>query len=174
MEASENRIEIFHKDYRRKRQTAPINNADPRFGKLREITADLRNTMNQYPTVLYPEGMYSYHYLLQKFNALAKKTGGQVTGIIDYQNFDVTIKVVCPYFEFFKLDDEWALLKELGERAIYVNFTKAEDDNICLEINFYCFHNLCDDDVIQQAGDIPKKMQKFLDSEEQENNNGQL
>lgn len=145
-EAERETVEIYHKDYRR--LVKPIEESEGNLENLKEIGADVKTLMGSCPTIINPIGKINYEYLLRKFDALVEQREGQITGTINYKAFDATIRVVCPCFEFYKLDDEWELLRELRERAIYVSFSHAENNDICLEIWIDYFYTLCDDEML--------------------------
>jgi len=95
------------------------------------------------PKVIVPEDKANYEYLLAKCDEMAKRWGGKIRGIVDYQKWDAHIYLTLPFAEF-GCDEELALLKEIAEKSHSVTFSATKDGKVELNIFFYYFQEIAD------------------------------
>ncbi|CAK7024245.1 MAG: hypothetical protein EUB_02265 [Eubacterium sp.] len=89
--------------------------------------------MDSIPKVIVPEDKANYEYLLTRCDEFAKKHYGRISAVVDYQRWHSQIELFLPMLEF---DDEedMSLLKDIGDRAHYVNISAQPDGGFCLHI----------------------------------------
>lgn len=74
-------------------------------------------------------------------DALAKRKGGKIKGIISYEKWDAHIYITLPFFEFVCKDD-YDLLRDLAGRTLGLTFTVTEDGSIQLSVMINYFEEL--------------------------------
>lgn len=89
--------------------------------------------MDAIPKVIVPQDKANYEYLLTRCDEFAKKHYGRIRAVVDYQRWHSQIELFLPMLEF---DDEedMSLLKDIGDRAHYVNISAQPDGGFCLHI----------------------------------------
>lgn len=97
--------------------------------------------MRSIPKVIVPEDKKNYEELLQKLDALAKRRGGMIRGIVSYEKFDSHIYITLPFFEFSH-EEEHKLLAELESKAHSLTFTVTDDGMIELSVMINYFEEL--------------------------------
>jgi hypothetical protein len=78
---------------------------------------------------------------------MAKRWGGKIRGIVDYQKWDAHIYLTLPFAEF-GCDEELALLKEIAEKSHSVTFSATKDGKVELSIFIYYFEEIADKKAI--------------------------
>ena len=109
--------------------------------------------MRSLPKYIVPEDKKNYEELLPKLDALAKRKGGKIKGIVDYKRWDAHIYITLPFFEFVH-KDEVELLRELEAKAHSLTFSVTDDGKIRLSVMINYFEEIGDkDNVFSQAID---------------------
>lgn len=109
---------------------------------------DLLRSMPKY---IVPEDKKNYEELLPKLDALAKRKGGRIKGVVSYEHWDAHIYITLRHFEFVHKDD-LELLKDLQEKAHSLTFTPTEEGEIQLSVMINYFEEIGDKDgVFSQA-----------------------
>lgn len=103
--------------------------------------------MRSIPKVIVPEDKKNYEELLQKLDALAKRRGGMIRGIVSYEKFDSHIYITLPFFEFSH-EEEHKLLAELESKAHSLTFTDTDDGMIELSVMINYFEELGNTDNV--------------------------
>lgn len=103
--------------------------------------------MRSIPKVIVPEDKKNYEELLQKLDALAKRRGGMIRGIVSYEKFDSHIYITLPFFEFSH-EEEHKLLAELESKAHSLTFTVTDDGMIELSVMINYFEELGNTDNV--------------------------
>lgn len=103
--------------------------------------------MRSIPKVIVPEDKKNYQELLQKLDALAKRRGGMIRGIVSYEKFDSHIYITLPFFEFSH-EEEHKLLAELESKAHSLTFTVTDDGMIELSVMINYFEELGNTDNV--------------------------
>lgn len=91
--------EVYEADYRRKDKSEEI----PKAFEVAVETGFFKtynDIMRSIPKVIVPEDKKNYEELLQKLDFLAKRRGGMIRGIVNYEKFDSHIYITLPFFEF--------------------------------------------------------------------------
>lgn len=138
--------EIYEADYRRSDVPAGSTSAfdiaveTGFFKKYNDI-------MRSIPKVIVPEDKKNYEELLQKLDALAKRRGGMIRGIVSYEKFDSHIYITLPFFEFSH-EEEHKLLAELESKAHSLTFTVTDDGMIELSVMINYFEELGNTDNV--------------------------
>lgn len=138
--------EVYEADYRRKSNPDEIPDAfdiavETGFFKT------YNDIMRSIPKVIVPEDKKNYEELLQKLDALAKRRGGKIRGIVSYEKFDSHIYITLPFFEFSH-EEEHKLLDELESKAHSLTFTVTDDGMIQLSVMINYFEEIGDTDKV--------------------------
>lgn len=153
--------EVYEADYRRKSSPKEIPGAfdiavETGFFKT------YNDIMRSIPKVIVPEDKKNYEELLQKLDALAKRRGGIIRGIVSYEKFDSHIYITLPFFEFSH-EEEHKLLAELESKAHSLTFTVTDDGMIELSVMINYFEEIGNtDNVFDMALDGNEKLTEAL------------
>lgn len=134
--------EVYEADYRRNSRTEEIPGAF-------EIAVETgffktyNDIMRSIPKVIVPEDKKNYEELLRKLDSLAKRRGGMIRGIVNYEKFDSHIYITLPFFEFSH-KEEHELLAELESKAHSLTFTVTDDGMIQLSVMINYFEEIGD------------------------------
>lgn len=153
--------EVYEADYRRKSRPEEIPGAF-------EIAVETgffktyNEIMRSIPKVIVPEDKKNYEELLYKLDTLAKRRGGTIRGIVNYEKFDSHIYITLPFFEFSH-EEEHNLLAELESKAHSLTFTVTDDGMIQLSVMINYFEEIADtDDVFGMALEGNEKLAAAL------------
>lgn len=153
--------EVYEADYRRKSRTEEIPGAF-------EIAVETgffktyNDIMRSIPKVIVPEDKKNYEELLLKLDTLAKRRGGMIRGIVNYEKFDSHIYITLPFFEFSHVE-EHKLLAELESKAHSLTFTVTDDGMIQLSVMINYFEEIGDiDNVFDMALEGNEKLTTAL------------
>ena len=97
------------------------------------------------PKVIVPEDKANYEYLLEKCDIFAQRNFGRIHGVVDYTHWDAHIDVIVPMLEFCDPED-MALLKDIGEKAHYLNVDLVDGGRCRLHIRINYFQELITDE----------------------------
>ena len=97
------------------------------------------------PKVIVPEDKANYEYLLEKCDIFAQRNFGRIHGVVDYTHWDAHIDVIVPMLEFCDPED-MALLKDIGEKAHYLNVDLVDVGGYRLHIRINYFQELITDE----------------------------
>lgn len=97
------------------------------------------------PKVIVPEDKANYEYLLEKCDIFAQRNFGRIHGVVDYTHWDAHIDVIVPMLEFCDPED-MALLKDIGEKAHYLNVDLVDGGRYRLHIRINYFQELITDE----------------------------
>lgn len=97
------------------------------------------------PKVIVPEDKANYEYLLEKCDIFAQRNFGRIHGVVDYTHWDAHIDVIVPMLEFCDPED-MALLKDIGEKAHYLNVDLVDGGGYRLHIRINYFQELITDE----------------------------
>lgn len=134
--------EVYEADYRRKAKSEEI----PKAFEVAVETGFFKtynDIMHSIPKVIVPEDKKNYEELLQKLDFLAKRRGGMIRGIVNYEKFDSHIYITLPFFEFSR-KEEHELLAELESKAHSLTFTVTDDGMIQLSVMINYFEEIGD------------------------------
>lgn len=118
--------QIYERDYRqakeRKRQV--LQSTD--FDVISELKAagffqKLNERLSQIPKVIVPEDKANYDYLLEQCDAFAKRHGGRLRGIVDFEQYESHINLYVPFFEIDFPEDRRFIFDVLT-RSTYFSF----------------------------------------------------
>lgn len=148
--------QIYERDYTRKRDISP--SAVQESEKLLEYSISsgvlkmMSESFNQLPREINNEKKAAYERILAALDTIAEVLGGQIKGIVDFQNWEAHIYAYLPFSEFSSLE-ELDLLKDIAVNAQTVTFTAIPDGGIRLSVLIAYF------DVI---GDIEDTLAKEI------------
>lgn len=101
------------------------------------ITSSALNTMNdayaEMPRVINDGHKAAYERILNSLDRIANTFGGQIEGVVDYQNWEASIFVVLPFVEFSSVD-ELSLLKDIASNSQTVTFTVTPEGGIRMKM----------------------------------------
>lgn len=101
------------------------------------ITSDALATMNdaytEMPRVINDGHKAAYERILNALDQIANTFGGQIEGVVDYQNWEASIFVVLPFVEFSSVD-ELALLKDIASNSQTVTFTVTPEGKVRMKM----------------------------------------
>lgn len=107
--------------------------------------------MSSIPKVIVQKDKRNYEELLPRLDALAKRKGGKIKGIVSYEKWEAHIYITLPFFEFVH-KDEYELLRDLVDKTNGLTFTVTEDGSIQLSVMINYFEELgSTDDIFNQA-----------------------
>lgn len=138
--------EVYEADYRRKDKSEEI----PKAFEVAVETGFFKtynDIMRSIPKVIVPEDKKNYEELLRKLDSLAKRRGGMIRGIVNYEKFDSHIYITLPFFEFSH-KEEHELLAELESKAHSLTFTVTDDGMIQLSVMINYFEEIGDTENI--------------------------
>ena len=153
--------QIYERDYTRKRD---ISSSDARARETLleySISSGLLKTMsesfNQLPREINNEKKAAYERILAALDTIAEVLGGQIKGIIDFQNWEAHIYAYLPFSEFSSLE-ELDLLKDIAVNAQTVTFTATADGGIRLSVLIAYFDVIGDveDTLAEEIAQCPE------------------
>lgn len=101
------------------------------------ITSSALNTMNdayaEMPRVINDGHKAAYERILNSLDRIANTFGGQIEGVVDYQNWEASIFVVLPFVEFSSVD-ELSLLKDIASNSQTVTFTVTPEGGVRMKM----------------------------------------
>lgn len=100
--------------------------------------------MSKVPKIIVPQDKENYEYLLNRCDQYARQHFGRIYAVVDYQRWHSEINLYLPMLEF---DDEtdMSLLRDIGEKAHYVNISHEPDGGFCLHIMINYFEEIMSD-----------------------------
>lgn len=129
--------QIYERDYTRKRDISSSDARERETLLKYSISSGLLKTMsesfNQLPREINNEKKAAYERILAALDTIAEVLGGQIKGIIDFQNWEAHIYAYLPFSEFSSLE-ELDLLKDIAVNAQTVTFTATPDGGIRLSV----------------------------------------
>lgn len=139
--------EVFERNYERDKSETDsyvqkIFDASARPGGFFDTYSKL---MDAIPKYIVQQDKENYEYLLKKCDELARRWGGRIRGVVDYQKWVSHIEVILPFFEF-DCPEELELLKEIAEKSHTVLFEPTGDNQTRMVITINYFDELCDED----------------------------
>ncbi len=99
--------------------------------------------MNQVPKVIVQKDKENYEYLLPLCDDIAKRHGGKIRAVVDYEKWLSYIELHLKFLAF-EDTDEMNVLKEIAERAHSVTI-ESETDGVFMRIMICYFEELMND-----------------------------
>lgn len=93
------------------------------------------------PKIINEKDRENYGRLLKDSYSYAKNHYGKVKGVIDYERYQATIKIIVPIFEFETKEDR-EFLKDVTENAALFWFERLENGKIVFNIFLKYFDNV--------------------------------
>ena len=140
--------EIYEADYTRKDEPSSGNGID--ILELAKTTGFFRaydELMRSMPKYINQTDKQNYEELLLRLDALAKRKGGKIKGIVSYEHWDAHIYITLPFFEFVHKDEK-ELLNDLETKAHSLTFTVTDDGKIQLSVMINYFDEIGDKDAL--------------------------
>ena len=140
--------EIYEADYTRKDE--PCSDTGIDILELAKTTGFFRaydELMRSMPKYINQTDKQNYEELLLRLDALAKRKGGKIKGIVSYEHWDAHIYITLPFFEFVHKDEK-ELLNDLETKAHSLTFTVTDDGKIQLSVMINYFDEIGDKDAV--------------------------
>ena len=140
--------EIYEADYTRKDE--PCSDTGIDILELAKTTGFFRaydELMRSMPKYINQTDKQNYEELLLRLDALAKRKGGKIKGIVSYEHWDAHIYITLPFFEFVHKDEK-ELLNDLETKAHSLTFTVTDDGKIQLSVMINYFDEIGDKDAL--------------------------
>lgn len=129
--------QIYERDYTRKMD---ISSSDARereklldYSISSGVLKTMSESFNQLPREINNEKKAAYERILSSLDSVAEILGGQIKGVVDYQNWEAHIFAYIPFAEFSSLE-ELDLLKDIAVNAQTVTFTAIPDGGVRLSV----------------------------------------
>ena len=103
--------------------------------------------MRSMPKYINQTDKQNYEELLLRLDALAKRKGGKIKGIVSYEHWDAHIYITLPFFEFVHKDEK-ELLNDLETKAHSLTFAVTDDGKIQLSVMINYFDEIGDKDAV--------------------------
>lgn len=100
--------------------------------------------VDKIPKIINPQDKENYEYLVDRCDQYAKRHYGRISAVVDYQKWDSKINLYLPMLEFTNEEDR-LLLRDIGEKAHYVNITQQPDGSFRLHIMINYFDPIMSD-----------------------------
>lgn len=101
------------------------------------ITSGVLNAMEdtylKMPRVINDGHKAAYERILSALDQIAKIFGGQIQGVVDYQNWEASIVVILPFVEFSS-EEELRLMRDIASNSQTVTFTATPEGNIRMKL----------------------------------------
>lgn len=165
--------EIYERDYAEERAQRIAN--EPRiyseaFNQAVEggFFKAYNDAMRAMPKYIVPKDKATYEDLLPRLDAVAKRWGGKIKGVIDYEHWDSHIDVELPFFECSS-PEEYALLADIAAKTNLVTFSATEDGKIRLHIMINYFDEIGDkENLIEETIMQDDKLVELLERQHEE------
>lgn len=100
--------------------------------------------VDKVPKMINPQDKENYEYLVNRCDQYAKRHYGRISAVVDYERWDSKINLYLPMLEF-ATEEDMLLLREIGEKAHYVNITQQPDGKFRLHIMINYFDPMMSD-----------------------------
>lgn len=144
--------EVFERDYAEERRQRLKQNSTTARDIIDHATSSglfkkYSEAMNALPKYIVPEDKKAYEDLLPRLDNLARRMGGKIKGVVDYEKWESSIIVILPFFECTS-ESEAALLKDIAEKSNSMSIQATEDGNIRIYVMINYFSEIGDADAI--------------------------
>lgn len=107
--------------------------------------------MNAMPKYIVPEDKAAYEDLLPRLDRFARRLGGHIKGVVDYEKWDAHIILHLPYFEI-TTEEEHELLSDIAKKTHLFDVTGTEDGGVRVYIMINYFDEIGDkENLIQET-----------------------
>lgn len=172
---------VFEKDYSETRKQPNDNDESIEILKQAISGGFLKNyedAMNAIPKVIVPEYKANYEYILQQCDDLAKRSGGSIRGVVDYERWQATINVIIPSrFIEFTSPEELQLLRDIAEKSHGVTIEPVDGGIRIFIYNLYFeelvssderayieYENILEDEKLAEMLGIPSELSPELEA----------
>lgn len=100
--------------------------------------------VDKVPKIINPQDKENYEYLVNRCDQYAKRHYGRISAVVDYERWDSKINLYLPMLEF-TTEEDMLLLRDIGEKAHYVNITQQPDGKFRLYIMINYFDPMMSD-----------------------------
>lgn len=97
--------------------------------------------MNAMPKYIVPEDKAAYEDLLPRLDRFARRLGGRIRGVVDYEKWDAHIILHLPYFEI-TTQEEHELLSDIAKKTHLLDITGTEEGGVRVYIMINYFNEI--------------------------------
>ena len=127
--------------------------------------------MNAMPKYIVPEDKAAYEDLLPRLDKFARRLGGRIKGVVDYEKWDAHIILHLPYFEI-TTQEEHELLSDIAKKTHLLDITGTEDGGVRVYIMINYFNEIGDKaNLIQESIASDDKLVELLSKRRDEEKN---
>lgn len=130
---------VYKRDYKEEKAARDKKNRNAISSQVFDylVTSGALDSMNdaytEMPRVINDGHKAAYERILAALDRIANTFGGQIEGVVDYQNWEASIYVVLPFVEFSSVE-ELALLKDIASNSQTVTFTVTPEGNVRMKM----------------------------------------
>lgn len=130
---------VYKRDYKEEKAARDKKNRNAISSQVFDylVTSGALDSMNdaytEMPRVINDGHKAAYERILASLDRIANTFGGQIEGVVDYQNWEASIYVVLPFVEFSSVE-ELALLKDIASNSQTVTFTVTPEGNVRMKM----------------------------------------
>jgi len=130
---------VYKRDYKEEKAARDKKNQNSIPGRVFDYLVDsgALDTMNdayaEMPRVINDGHKAAYERILSELDRIANTFGGQIEGVVDYQNWEASIYVVLPFVEFSS-EKELKLMMDIASNSQTVTFTATPDGNVRMKL----------------------------------------
>ncbi len=160
----EMKVEVFEHDYGKDKELLSLSGESKRADKVYQCAIDnnvyhsIGDRLQSLPRIINPIAKENFEQATAYLQFLAMVNFGKIKSVVNYENYDVTIDVYMPFFEFIGIEKEH--LSFIANTAANVTFCKAEDGDLHLHVRYDYFDKIGDPDEIIQD-EIAKNPEMF-------------
>ena len=100
--------------------------------------------VDKIPKIIVPQDKENYDYLVKRCEQFVRKHYGRIHAVVDYERWDSKIDLFLPMLEFDD-DEDMSLLKDIGEKAHYLNITPQPEGGFRVHIMINYFEEIMSD-----------------------------
>ncbi|MDD3227813.1 MAG: hypothetical protein PHE09_01225 [Oscillospiraceae bacterium] len=164
---------VFERDYEEEHRKQAEADASSTERAIFNIATDggflkaYSDAMDAIPKVVVPADKENYEYLLARADEFARRWGGKVRGVVNYQKWDATIDLILPFAEFGDADDR-SLLMDFAEKSHSITFEATENGKLKIHIFIYYFEEIADKDeyftaAVEQNPELYSLLMKYAE-----------
>ena len=130
---------VYKRDYKEEKATREKKASNTISSQIFDytVTSSVLNAMEdiylQMPRVINDGHKTAYERILAALDQITKVFGGQIQGVVDYQNWEASIVVILPFVEFSS-EEELKLMQYIASNSQTVTFTATPEGNVRMKL----------------------------------------
>lgn len=144
---------VYKRDYKEEKANRDRNTGNTITNQIFHYTVssgvlnEMEDAYLQMPRVINEEHKTAYERILSALDQIAKIFGGQIQGVVDYQNWEASIVVILPFVEFSS-EEELQLMMDIASNSQTVTFTTTPEGSVRMKLLIDYF------DIVGNVGNI--------------------